>query len=117
MQKQNKVIKSSSAQKKHNPQIGLWRAVITQAVMDTVISSKRTSEILAKKNAIEWLNIKNSNFIMVCDFANLNPHWVLKKVKYALENPRLWRRECDLKNFFKNKEDNLATSLKRYKKK
>jgi hypothetical protein len=116
MQIKNKAIKNIAPDKKYNPQTGLWRAVITQAVMDTFINSKRTSEILAKKNATEWLNINNPNFIMVCDFAHLNPYWVLKKVRYALENPRLWRRECDLKNFFKNKESNLATSLKRYKK-
>jgi hypothetical protein len=67
-------------------------------------NSKRASEILAKNTARDWLNEKNSNFIKVCGYAGLSPSWVMKKVEYALENPRIWRRECDLKNFLSNKK-------------
>jgi hypothetical protein len=83
---------------------GLWKAVIMQAVLDIMSSSKRSSEILAKNSARDWFNKKNSNFITVCSYANLDYEWVLKRVNFALENPRTWRRECDLKNFFKEKK-------------
>ena len=85
----------------HNPESGLWKAVIMQAVLDSMSNSKRSSEVLAKKMAIDWLDVKNSNFIKVCNYAGLSPSWVIKKVKFAIGNPRIWRRECDLRNFFK----------------
>jgi hypothetical protein len=88
-----------------NTETGLWKAVIMQAVLDVMSNSKRASEVLAKKTAADWLNDKNLNFIKVCGYAGLSPTWVMKKIKYALENPRTWRRECDLKNFFANKEN------------
>ena len=94
-------IKNTNSEKFHNPELGLWKAVIMQAVLDSMSNSKRSSEVLAKKMAIDWLNIKNSNFIKVCNYAGLDPNWVLKKITFAINNPRMWRRECDLKNFFK----------------
>lgn len=82
------------------PEIGLWKAVIMQSVLDIMSNSSRASDVLAKKVAIDWLNLKNENFLKVCGYADLNPEWVLKKIKYALENPRTWRRDCDLKKTF-----------------
>jgi hypothetical protein len=87
-----------------NPECALWKAVIMQAVLDVMSNSKRASEILAKNTARDWLSEKNANFIKVCGYAGLSPNWVIKKIEYALENPRIWRRECDLKNFFSNKK-------------
>ena len=84
--------------KNQNPESALWKAVIMQAVLDVMSNSKRASEILAKNTARDWLNEKNPSFIKVCGYAGLSPNWVMKKVEYALENPRMWRRECDLKH-------------------
>lgn len=89
---------------KLTPEIGLWKAVIMQSVLDMMSSSKRTEEVLAKNSAKLWLNKRNANFLTVCHYADLNPDWVLKKVIFALDNPRTWRRECDLKKYFLNKE-------------
>ena len=86
---------------KKSGEIALWKAVIMQSVLDVVNNSSRAAEILAKKTAIDWLNINNSSFIKVCGYADLNPEWVLKKIQFATENPRIWRRECDLKKFLK----------------
>ena len=86
---------------KKSGEMALWKAVIMQSVLDVVNNSSRAAEILAKKTAIDWLNINNSSFIKVCGYADLNPEWVLKKIQFATENPRSWRRECDLKKFLK----------------
>ncbi len=88
-----------------NPEMAVWKAVIMQAVLDLMSTSKRASEILAKKTAREWLNEKNANFVKVCGYAGLNPNWVLKKIEFAIENPRTWRRECDLKKFLAEKNE------------
>jgi hypothetical protein len=83
----------------------LWKAVIMQSVLDVMSNSGRASDILAKKIALEWLDKKNKNFIVVCGYADLDPDWVLKKVFFALENPRMWRRECDLKKRVKKQDE------------
>lgn len=84
---------------KNLPEKALWKAVIMQAVLDIMNTSKRTEHIVAKRDAISWFNLKNKSFLRVCDNADLKPAWVLKKVRFALENPKTWRRECDLKKF------------------
>jgi hypothetical protein len=85
-------------------EIALWKAVIMQSVLDVMSNSGRASDILAKKVSLEWLDKKNKNFIVVCGYADLDPDWVLKKVFFALENPRTWRRECDLKKKFQKQD-------------
>lgn len=91
-------------QNKINSEIALWKAVIMQSVLDLMSTSKRTEEVLAKKTAKSWLDKNNSNFLTVCQLADLEPGWVLKKIDFAIQNPRMWRRECDLKKYFLNKE-------------
>ena len=86
-----------------NSEAALWKAVIMQAVLDVMTNSERAADILAKKVANDWLNPKNANFIKVCSYAGLEPNWVIKKIRFAITNPRTWRRECDLKKHFLNK--------------
>lgn len=84
---------------RHYPEKALWRAVIMQSVLDIMNTSKRTEHCIAKQDAISWLNIKNQYFLKVCENSDLNPIWVLNKIKIALINPKTWRRACDLKKF------------------
>jgi len=84
---------------KHCPEKALWKAVIMQSVLDTMNTSARTEHKMAKYDALNWLNVKNPYFLWVCENADLNPAWVLNKIKIALQNPRIWRRPCDLKKF------------------
>ena len=81
---------------KQNAEISLWRAVILQATLDCLTQSSRTENIKSRKDAQSWFNIKNRNFIMVCNFAELNPCFVIHRVKYALKNQKEWRRACDI---------------------
>ena len=81
---------------KQNAEISLWRAVILQATLDCLTQSNRSENIKARKDAQNWFNIKNPNFIMVCNFAELDPFFVIRKVKYALKNQKEWRRACDI---------------------
>ena len=96
--------KNNSIKNRINAEVALWKAVIMQSVLDLMSTSKRTEEILAKKSAVTWLNKENLNFVTVCHYADLNPDWVLKKIDFAIKNPRMWRRECDLKKYFLSKE-------------
>lgn len=57
----------------------LWRAVILQAFIDLKNSSKKKIANTFRVKATLWFNIKNKDFVKVCDMANLNPHYVLDK--------------------------------------
>lgn len=74
-------------------EIGLFRAVIMQALIDAVNNSKRTEDRIAKAQAREWFSESSADFKMVCELANLNFKWVIKKAMEAIQNDCRWRRE------------------------
>lgn len=78
------------------PEVALWRAVILQSILDRLTQSKRGSDIRARKNAKNWMNIKNEDFLAVCAFAQLEPDFVLRKASVALVDQSKWRRRCDI---------------------
>ena len=74
-------------------EVGLFRAVIMQALLDSVSNSKRTEDIVEKRKALEWFDINNNDFRHVCEMANLNCEWVLKKSSIAILNGCKWRND------------------------
>lgn len=82
--------------RKHISDIALWRGVIIQSAMDCLSQSKKREEIKARNDALEWLSIDNQNFLMVCHFAQLEPTYVIKKIKHGLKQQQYWRRSCDI---------------------
>jgi hypothetical protein len=71
----------------------IWRAVITQALMDASSNSKK---IFAKKQkvvALKWLldEKNNDEFKEVCHLADLDYEKILKQVKMALNRGCRWR--------------------------
>lgn len=62
----------------------LWQAVIIQAAMDIFSDSKCPKAKRAKKDAIAWFNRKNDDFLSVCSFAGLDPDFVIRGLKRAM---------------------------------
>src|SRR5688572_29489715 len=63
----------------HNPvrsEIALWRAVITQALMDASSGSQKMEARHEKRRAIHWLLSDREDFETVCHFADLSPSYV-----------------------------------------
>lgn len=73
----------------HEP--SLWKAVITQALMDAASNSSKSEAGKAKRDAISWLLNESSDFEYVCDNAGLDPAYVRKKVREALARECRWR--------------------------
>ncbi|MBL0726032.1 MAG: hypothetical protein JJW01_03705 [Alphaproteobacteria bacterium] len=85
----NNYCQESEPQNPHLPvagEIGLFRAIIMQALIDCVNHSKRTEDKLAKQQALEWFREDNTDFILVCQFAQLNHNWVLQQSIAAIKN-------------------------------
>lgn len=66
------------------PGKAMFRAVIMQALLDSVNNSKRTEDRIAKQEALEWFDIDSNDFVTVCQFADWNPVWVINEARQAI---------------------------------
>ncbi len=73
----------------HEP--SLWKAVITQALMDAASNSHKDDAGRAKRDAIAWLLNDSPDFEYVCDNAGLDPSYVRRKAIEALGRNCRWR--------------------------
>ncbi len=80
------VIFCSTRYEKSTPEVALFRAVILQAIIDAVNNSKRTEDMVAKKSALEWLNLYNEDFLTVCDLAKMSANGILSRFGYIVKN-------------------------------
>lgn len=69
----------------------LWRAVITQALMDAASNSSKTQTLQRRNEARKWLFSGSLDFNRVCDLAGLDPGYVRRKSKWALLRSGNWR--------------------------
>ena len=73
----------------HEP--GLWRAVITQALMDAANQSRKSEAARIRSDALEWLLSDTSDFTVVCENAGLDPDYVRSRARLALSRNCQWR--------------------------
>lgn len=71
----------------------LWRAVITQALMDAASQSSKPADRLHKQEAVKWLTSVDEHFRTVCDYAGFDPHYIARMVEAALARRCRWRVE------------------------
>lgn len=81
----------------------MWRAVITQALMDAGNNSKKLEMRKEKARAIAWLNGDGDDFKEVCIMAGLDPQHVKNKAYEAIKNGCKWRVEAN--RFLQEKRD------------
>ena len=82
--------------------ISLWRAVITQALMDAGSRSSKPHMRVARAHAISWLSGVSPEFYTVCSLAYMDPYYVKTKAKEAMARGCSWRKE-------ENKIGNIIT--------
>jgi hypothetical protein len=70
----------------------LWRAVITQALMDAGSNSTKREMRLIQAQAISWLSGMSPDFKEVCDLADYSPEHVRKKAREAIDRNCEWRK-------------------------
>lgn len=73
----------------HEP--GLWRAVITQALMDAASQSGKSEARRTRHDALHWLLHEGTDFEVVCDHAGLDPDYVRSRARKALARGCQWR--------------------------
>lgn len=73
----------------HEP--GLWRAVITQALVDAASKSRKSEAKRSRNDALTWLLGNDRDFEAVCDHAGFDPSYVRRRAKEALARGCHWR--------------------------
>jgi len=74
-------------------EVALWRAVITQALMDAGSNSAKKEMRYEKAQAIAWLAGNSKDFKQVCVMADMEPEYVRSKAKEAVGRGCVWRNE------------------------
>jgi hypothetical protein len=73
----------------HEP--SLWRAVITQALMDAASKSPKQEARRTRETVRDWLLTNTSDFEVVCDHAGFDPGYVRRRAREALGRGCEWR--------------------------
>ena len=80
-----------------NPETGLWRAVIMQALLDMRSQSNKPEAKRDRQEAILWFRRGQTDyevtFDMACDLADLDPQWVFEQGIAASRRNFQWRKE------------------------
>ena len=64
-----------------SPEKSLWKAVLLQAFVDLQNNSKKKIANTYRIKSLFWFNVKNKEFLDVCNYAGLDPDYVLSKAK------------------------------------
>lgn len=75
----------------YKSEIALWKAVILQALVDLQSNSKKKIANTYRIKALMWFNLKNQDFITVCNYAGLDPKYVYKKARIVKENNKFFQ--------------------------
>lgn len=76
----------------HGNEQALWKAVITQALMDAGSNSRKVEAMQEKEAAIRWLLGASEDFTAVCLHAGMDPGYVRRKAMEAIARGCSWRK-------------------------
>ena len=89
------------------PHVLLWRCVIVRAIMDALdvdIHAWGNARDNIIKDAQDWFTLKDHHFCLICDYANLDPSFIIRKYKQL--------KDANAKKLFRGK--NLNKFLTHY---
>ena len=67
-----------------SPELRLFRSVITQAIEDAMYEGQDRYKIMDKREAIAWLTSHNSDFKIICHYADINSEYATMKFTKAM---------------------------------
>jgi hypothetical protein len=71
----------------------LWRAVITQALIDAGSESKKPEMKFERAQAISWLSGLSPDFSATCLMAGFDPLYIRQKAREAIARGCAWRKD------------------------
>jgi hypothetical protein len=73
-----------------DPEIRIWRAVISMALEDVMITNQNRTESVLKGEAHDWFCNNSEDFKLVCFQADMDPNYVRMKYLEALEKGNIF---------------------------
>ena len=67
-----------------SPELKLFRAVITQAIEDSMYEGQDRYKIMDKREAIAWLTSHSNDFKIICHYADINSEYATMKFTKAM---------------------------------
>jgi hypothetical protein len=74
-----------------SPETRLWKAVITQALMDATTASRKQEQQSHRRKALMWLDEEDQDFQYVCELADMEVETVRKVAKHVITRGGVWR--------------------------
>ena len=62
-----------------SPELKLFRAVITQAIEDSMYEGQDRYKIMDKREAIDWLTSHSNDLKLICHYADINSEYATMK--------------------------------------
>ncbi len=75
----------------YKSEIALWKAVILQALVDLQSNSKKKIANTYRIKALMWFNLKNEDFLQVCEYAGLDPNYVYEKSRIVKNKSKFFQ--------------------------
>jgi len=76
-------------EKSLDPEIRIWRGVISMALEDVLITNQNRTESVLKGEAHDWFCNDSDDFKFVCNQADLEPKYVRLRYLNALEDGKI----------------------------
>ena len=76
-------------EKSLDPEIRIWRGVISMALEDVLITNQNRTESVLKGDAHDWFCNDSEDFRFVCNQAELEPKYVRLRYLNALEDGKI----------------------------
>jgi len=76
-------------EKSLDPEIRIWRGVISMALEDVLITNQNRTESVLKGEAHDWFCNDSEDFKFVCNQADLEPKYVRLRYLNALEDGKI----------------------------
>jgi len=76
-------------EKSLDPEIRIWRGVISMALEDVLITNQNRTESVLKGEAHDWFCNNSEDFKFVCNQADLEPKYVRLRYLNALEDGKI----------------------------
>ncbi len=102
----------------YNPEKAMWRAVILQAFSDACSRSNRTSEVVERNKARNWLLGNSESLTNACDYAGFSPDFIRKEAQKAIDSGYLM---CEIAKIgakeIRKRKANIPDRIKRTRRK
>ncbi len=78
----------------------LWQAVVMQAALDATSPATSPEARMLRTKTLTWFSMHNEDFLLVCSFAELIPHEIIRNIRKTAQQTKKFRRRKGVDKFY-----------------